>query len=80
MFIFMCVSERMRRAWQTGREREREREGVLVEQECPLKERRERPTSELDCTFTDENFMTLNLDRLLVSVRITAAARTFMNY
>lgn len=48
--------------------------------ECPLKERRERRKMELDRTFTDEIFMTLNLDRLLVSVRITAAARTFMNY
>lgn len=34
----------------------------------------------LDSTFMDENFMMLNLDRLLVSVRITAAARTRMNY
>lgn len=36
--------------------------------------------AQLDSTFLDENFMTLNLDRLLVSVRITAAARTLMNY
>ena len=63
------VSERMR--W-------RERERLF---EWPLKERkRGGRETELDCTFTDENFMTLNLDRLLVSVRITAAARTFMNY
>lgn len=39
-----------------------------------LKERRERRKTELHCTFQDENFMTLNLDRLLVSVRITAVA------
>lgn len=35
---------------------------------------------QLDSTFMDENFMTLNLDRLLVSVRITPAARALMNY
>lgn len=29
---------------------------------------------EFDCTFNNESFMTLNLDRLLVSVRITAVA------
>lgn len=80
--MFMRASERMRPAWQTCRERERESERAsLRETRVALKrEERGRRTPELDCTFTDENFMTLNLDRLLVSVRITAAARTFMNY
>lgn len=45
-----------------------------------MEERRSRRKTELECTFADEIFMTLNLDRLLVSVRITAAARTFINY
>lgn len=69
------VSERMRLASQN----------LLGERDsksksAPSEERRGRRKTELECTFADEIFMTLNLDRLLVSVRITAAARTFMNY
>lgn len=63
-----------------ARARVREEREAPAKQEWPLKEKRGGRKTQLNCTFTDENFMTLNLDRLLVSVRITAAARTVMNY
>lgn len=57
-------------AYKLGKTKKNKKKNLSVKTECPLGERRRKG---LDCTFTDENFMTLNLDRLLVSVRITAA-------